>query len=322
MNYLRCLAQARLNQMDGGSAQAQAGTGNMPLQPLTEEERAGQRILQGLGNACARERSAARAEAGSDAKQQANDLVLYKLLEGNDHSRASMRTFSQTNWVGTGKATVAYWQCTAQARLNQMDGGSTTTNGGSSTGNGPGNAPSASDGPKGPVPNVAVNTVMNGPAGLPACISIQKVGTRWASPKAEIDPTVVTTVRMTNACGKDVLLLARYAADGMGWSNAAWFGGATLFTGGALRSWPVGPARPVLPFAATDRDMVEPLHPGTVEAEIRHGDAKVYGPINFKLAYCSRLATVDGEQRINVLFHEAPSEGVGRIACVPLPKGY
>jgi hypothetical protein len=225
-----------------------------------------------------------------------------------------------------------YLHCLAQARLNQMDsssasvrggsGGGTTTNGGSSTGNGPGNAPSASDGPKGPVPNVAVNTVMNGPAGLPACISIQKVGTRWASPKAEIDPTVVTTVRMTNACGKDVLLLARYAADGMGWSNAAWFGGATLFTGGALRSWPVGPARPVLPFAATDRDMVEPLHPGTVEAEIRHGDAKVYGPINFKLAYCSRLATVDGEQRINVLFHEAPSEGVGRIACVPLPKGY
>jgi Tfp pilus assembly protein PilF len=178
------------------------------------------------------------------------------------------------------------------------------------------------NGAKGLPPNVAVNTVMNAPLGVPSCISIQKAGTRWNSPKAAIDPQVVTTVRMTNTCGKDVLLLARYSADGMGWSDPAWSGGAMLFTGGALRSWPVGPARPVLPFPATDRDMVYPFHPGTVEAEIIHGAAKVYGPINFKLAYCPRLTTVDGAQRINVFFHQAPADGVGRFSCVPLPKGY
>jgi hypothetical protein len=71
------------------------------------------------------------------------------------------------------------------------------------------------------------------------------------------------------------------------------------------------------------------LPPGDWIAEIRQlcdrqfrAEVQFEHPINFKLAYCPRLATVDGEQRINVLFHEAPSEGVGRIACVPLPKGY
>jgi hypothetical protein len=178
------------------------------------------------------------------------------------------------------------------------------------------------DGPKGPVPNVAVNTVMNGPAGLPTCIRIEKVGTRWNSPKAEIDPQVVTTVRMTNACGKNVLILVRYSSDGENnWTDAVWKGGM-LFANGALRSWPVGPARPVIPFPSTDRDMAEPFEPGTVVAEIIHGAAKVYGPINFKLAYCPLAVKVDGEWRTNVLFHEVPAVGVGRIVCVPLPKGY
>jgi hypothetical protein len=128
---------------------------------------------------------------------------------------------------------------------------------------------------------------------------------------------------MTNSCGKDVLLLARYSADGDSlWSDATWEGGAMNFTTGALRAWPVGPARPNLPFAATDRDMVQVMAPGTMEAEIIHGGAKVYGPINFKLGYCPRVATVDGAQRINVFFHQVPADGVGLFSCVPLPKGY
>jgi tetratricopeptide (TPR) repeat protein len=178
-------------------------------------------------------------------------------------------------------------------------------------------------GAKGAPPNIVVNTVKNAPLGLPSCISIQKIGTRWNSPQAAIDPQVVTTVRMTNGCGRDVLLLARYSADGdSNWSDATWRGGAMNFTNGALRSWPVGPARPNFPFAATDRDMVQVMASGTMEADIVHGAAKVYGPINFKLDYCPRVATVDGAQRINVFFHQVPADGVGLFSCVPLPPGY
>jgi hypothetical protein len=284
----------------------------------TPSEARGARIAAAFDGRCMNQKSAAERLYGSVAELVADNRIMYDAVSGGPAQVSAFNAAAARNAQNEPAAAdvYAYWSCIAQARLQQMGDGASPPPQTMQ------NNAVRNDGPKGPVPNVAVNTVMNGPAGLPTCIRIEKVGTSWNSPKAEIDPQVVTTVRMTNACGKNVLILVRYSSDGdNNWTDAVWKGGM-LFPNGALRSWPVGPARPVIPFPSTDRDMAEPFEPGTVEAEIIHGAAKVYGPINFKLAYCPLAVKVDGEWRTNVLFHEVPADGVGRIVCVPLPKGY
>jgi hypothetical protein len=99
---------------------------------LSPDEIAGQRIVQGLGNVCASERATAEQTAGSKHLQEYNDLRAYKALAESNGDRESMARLEQgLSHMGGGEpyeqASMAYLHCLAQARLNQMDGGSASS---------------------------------------------------------------------------------------------------------------------------------------------------------------------------------------------------
>jgi hypothetical protein len=197
---------------------------------LSPDEIAGQRIVQGLGNVCASERATAEQAAGSQHLQEYNDLRLYKGLADNNGDRASMARLEQglahiSGGEPAERASMNYMHCLAQARLNQMDGGSASApqtaqdtslrGGGRESGAHEPDRPGTviASAPQNPNPKQSGDKNYLTEDGKP-CITAQAMPT-----EVHDDGWRNYTMEYTNVCPRIIVIYSRWIQDGPLWNT-------------------------------------------------------------------------------------------------------
>lgn len=186
---------------------------------LSPDEIAGQRIVQGLGNVCASERATAEQTAGSEYLQEYNDLRAYRALAAGNGDRESMARLEQgLSHMGGGEpyeqASMAYLHCLAQARLAQMDGGTSLRGGGRESGAQEPDRPGTviASAPQSPYLKQSGDKNYLTEDGKP-CITAQTLPT-----EVHDDGWKNYEIEYTNVCPRIIVIYSRTIQDGPRWN--------------------------------------------------------------------------------------------------------